>query len=71
MTQPCLNPSFGLQPGDALAALAAGDGFLFANITAHAGGGQALATLLNPAASLYNINVVGTVLGFHLRCLDR
>lgn len=60
MVQPFLNPSYGLQPGDALMGLVAGDGFIFANIAAHAGGGQALATLLIPAASMYNINVVAT-----------
>lgn len=60
MVQPFLNPSYGLQPGDALMGLVAGDGFIFANIAAHAGGGQALATPLIPAASMYNINVVAT-----------
>lgn len=58
--QQLLSPSFGLQPGDAIAALASGQGLNAVTLTAHAGGGQSAGTQIPPSALLVNTGVVAT-----------
>ena len=61
MVQQILSPSFGLHPGDALAGILGGDGFVCANISASATSTtQPGATPLPTTAAFININVVGS-----------